>query len=899
MNVIPIFLGILSGLCLGTGVIFLFTGLRRPGGDRLHILFALFALAYSGSILTAILSYKAISLEAYMRVSRWTALSTVLTLIFLLWFVAYYTGVRPRVFLVPLTAILAIVGVVAIFRPNFIHEEIIGLVQASLPWGETIALLDATESIWEIIFFLSELALVGYLIYAFFRQFIAGERRAALALGLGLFFLMFALVFDIAFIDSGALNFIYLGDYGFTPLMIVMGLRLSNQVIRTEQELADYRENLEIKIEERTAELQTQINERKRAEIALRQSERTARVLIDAPPDSAILIDPDGTILAINQIGASRLGIQVPPAPGTNAFDLIEPDLAAARKAKVAQAISAKQPLRWTDERDGRFFEYNVYPILDENEDVSSIAIFAADITARKQMKDALQESEEKYRDLVENINDVIYALDINGVVTYVSSAVEALIGYSPSETIGQHFAQFIHPGELPMARSGIEGVVSGLYSGPNEYRVRTKSGETRWLRISSQPVHQADKFAGVRGVLTDITERKRAEEQLHQRLNDLDMLNYVANVITTETDFSIALQRVSQTIVEYFEARYTHIIILPTEQKESTIMFGYDQEAGAIEPEPVDISLDELPLLDRVLHQGEALMVSDPEISTLAPVMRDFLSRSGIESLLLIPLWVHNAITGMMSVSRDQAERPFTAGELSLAETLAGYIAGAIENARLQEQALDTAASEERSRLAHDLHDAVTQTIYSASLIAEVLPQIWARSPEEGQRNLAKLRALVRGALAEMRTLLFALRPAALETADLETLLRQLGDALAGRTRLPVEVAIEGKPELPVAVKVALYRIAQEAINNIEKHSEARQAWIDLQAGEDRAILRIGDNGRGFDPGHTISSRHMGMQIMRERAEKIGARLEIDSSPGKGARLTVTWTAETEEASS
>jgi len=310
-----------------------------------------------------------------------------------------------------------------------------------------------------------------------------------------------------------------------------------------------------------------------------------------------------------------------------------------------------------------------------------------------------------------------------------------------------------------------------------------------------------------------------------------------------------------------------------------------------------VDISLDEIPLVQRVLRQGEALIISDLEAPSLAPAVREYLTRKSVKNLMLVPLWVHNVITGMISVTRD--ERPFSPGDLSLAKTIAGYVAGVIENARLLEETRETAAGEERSRLAHDLHDAVTQTIYSASLIAEVLPQIWARSPEEGQRNLTKLRALVRGALAEMRTLLFALRPDALETADLKILLRQLGDALIGRTRIPVQVTVETSEALPVAVKVALYRIAQEAINNIAKHSEATRAWIDLQSEGDYVILRISDNGRGFDPGRPISSGHMGIQIMRERAEQIGVSLEIDSSPGTGARLAVTWTAETEEANS
>ena len=204
-------------------------------------------------------------------------------------------------------------------------------------------------------------------------------------------------------------------------------------------------------------------------------------------------------------------------------------------------------------------------------------------------------------------------------------------------------------------------------------------------------------------------------------------------------------------------------------------------------------------------------------------------------------------------------------------------------------EQEKDTAAAEERGRLARDLHDAVTQTIYSASLIAQVLPQIWDRNPDEGKRNLVKLRQLVRGALGEMRTLLFELRPSALETADLETLLHQLGDTLTGRTRIPVELTVEGEDPPPVEVKIVLYRVAQEAFNNIAKHAEATRVEVHLQTRQNRVELKIRDYGRGFEI-KSISSEHMGIRIMQERAETVGAQVELESAPGTGTTVKVEW---------
>ena len=209
------------------------------------------------------------------------------------------------------------------------------------------------------------------------------------------------------------------------------------------------------------------------------------------------------------------------------------------------------------------------------------------------------------------------------------------------------------------------------------------------------------------------------------------------------------------------------------------------------------------------------------------------------------------------------------------------------------QEQILaetqEKAVMSERTRIARDLHDAVTQTIYSASLIAEVLPGIWERNSGEGQRNLVKLRQLVRGALAEMRALLFELRPDSLEAAALTTLLTHLGDALTGRTRIPVSYQYIEDSTPPTEVKIAFYRVAQEAFNNIVKHSEATQVNVELLVKVDQVTLSITDNGRGFTP-IELSEDKMGHQIMSERAQEIHANLELNSHPGKGTLVSISW---------
>jgi len=208
------------------------------------------------------------------------------------------------------------------------------------------------------------------------------------------------------------------------------------------------------------------------------------------------------------------------------------------------------------------------------------------------------------------------------------------------------------------------------------------------------------------------------------------------------------------------------------------------------------------------------------------------------------------------------------------------------------ESRAKEKAAANERNRLARDLHDAVSQTLFSASLIADILPRLWEKNQEEGRRRLTEIRELPRGALAEMRTLLLELRPSSLMEADLGVLLQQLGESVTGRARIPVAVEIEGKCSLPAETKLSLYRIAQEALNNVAKHSGAHHVDVKLVCGNSQVELTVCDDGVGFDPS-VIAPDSLGLGIMRERAKNIEASLSLESSKDHGTRISVILSSE------
>jgi signal transduction histidine kinase len=281
---------------------------------------------------------------------------------------------------------------------------------------------------------------------------------------------------------------------------------------------------------------------------------------------------------------------------------------------------------------------------------------------------------------------------------------------------------------------------------------------------------------------------------------------------------------------------------------------------------------------------QACSSVIASGEMLYMAPDASQSMNEPGA----LLPLQVRDWTLGVLAIIGRHGGT-FTSSQLTLFKSVADQLSVAIENARLFEEAEATAIVAERNRLARDLHDAVTQTLFSSSLIAEVLPRIWKRDPEEGQRRLDELRQLTRGALSEMRTLLVELRPAALADTDLGDLIGHQVNAFNARTRVPVTYDRDCAQNLQVEVKETFYRVAQEALNNIAKHAEPTSVAVGLACRPGSAELVIQDNGVGFDI-QSVTMDGLGLGIMQERARNIGAQLEIHSQIREGTRLRILW---------
>ncbi len=277
--------------------------------------------------------------------------------------------------------------------------------------------------------------------------------------------------------------------------------------------------------------------------------------------------------------------------------------------------------------------------------------------------------------------------------------------------------------------------------------------------------------------------------------------------------------------------------------------------------------------------------------------------------ALLVIPLiFSDGEVYGTLGLYYKQPCE-FSKEEVSLAKAYANQTILAIENTRLRTSAKRSAVLAERNRLARELHDTVTQTLFSISLISGVLPELWLRDQAIGLTALEELNQLARGAQAEMRTLLFELRPTALSDVKLETLIHQLVDAFSTHTRIAVNYTHQPlNPSIPENVKVVFYRIVQEALRNIEKHGHAANVTIQLETapytrkGSKKSktnknknsciSVMIEDDGVGFYQSN-LSADNFGIRIMHERASEIGANLHIESEPGGGTRIELSWQCE------
>ncbi len=500
----------------------------------------------------------------------------------------------------------------------------------------------------------------------------------------------------------------------------------------------------------------------------------------------------------------------------------------------------------------------------------------------------------DEYRIIFETAGDGLIINDVEtGRVVEANPAAAAMHGYPRKEFIGLQPAAYLHPdsqrpftADAETARPGkvVEGLAIHIRRDKSPFFADVRRTA---LVYKDRPC--------ILSVVRDVSRRVQAEQLLRQRVEaharEQSMLLEISRTLasTLELPPELMLQQFRKII------EYTHAALFVQEDSELVVktVYGPQPMEQAV---PFRIQMKNPGTMAQLFDENRPIRIadvsgSDPAAQSLRSLLGNQAAPllAGVKSWMWVPIAVKTRIIAGVGVAHDKPDF-FTAHHANLALTVANQAATTMVNANLYEHARELATLEERQRLAQNLHDAVNQSLFSAGLIAEVLPRLWERDPDEARRSLEDLRRLTRGALAEMRVLLAELRPSTLTDADLGDLLRLLSNAFTGRTNIPVAVRLNGEGALPAEMQVVVYRVCQEALNNIAKHAGASQVEIDLSRDEEGQELRIRDNGCGFDTSKQAPSGHYGLGMMRERAEAVKAELTLTSRPGQGTEITLRW---------
>lgn len=524
-------------------------------------------------------------------------------------------------------------------------------------------------------------------------------------------------------------------------------------------------------------------------------------------------------------------------------------------------------------------------------------------VIRRWSAEDELQRNEEQFRTAVETMLDGFAIFDSvrdeSGAITdfryrYINEVGcrlnertrEEQLGRTLLELLPAHrdselFADYIRLVEtgLPVSRESLV------------YEDRYGSGERLARVFDVRAARLGDGFAVI---WRDVTDRRlahesltRANDDLLRRVNELRTLNLVAQTLVFTHDLRAGLETVCAAVAERTGAA-------------SAAVFGLSRRpsrADGTAPAPRLDELAELHVLtpDDLGALGETLLTQRRPIALERrglnfPFGEETLRRLQCENaayLLLVPLSAPSGNLGLLVLQRGSASHPFSADHQSLAETVAGQVATAISNAQLGEQARRAAALAERNRVARDLHDSATQSLYSLVLMAGG----WAIKAEKGNltdipARFTQLSAIAVQVLKELRLLIYQLRHPELEAGLLKALEERLA-AVEQRANIKATLEVAGElPGLAPEDEQQLYVMLQEALNNALRHARASSVAVTIRVEAGAVVFHVRDDGVGFDPNRPTGG--LGLGSMQERAAKIGARLTLSSEAGQGTCVEI-----------
>jgi PAS domain S-box-containing protein len=585
------------------------------------------------------------------------------------------------------------------------------------------------------------------------------------------------------------------------------------------------------------------------------EAEMRFRAVVQTTDQGIVLEGAAGTIVFVNHRMAEMIGYEPDDLVGSSTrfftIDKRRPVRIEAPSLKRGQMLRGETRFR---RRDGSTLStrWRATPMLDSSDRHVGNLVMYTDITGRDRQRGALRESEARYRDLFESMQEG-FALcelvrDASGAATDfsyqdVNPALEGLLQMRPGELRGRLHSEVLHA-DLDSLRWYVAVVAKG-----SAERRETRSMTTGlYLDVTVLP-RGGDRFALL---FHDMTARREAEEALRESQRRLEIAT----------------------------------------------------EAAALGIYDYDVRSDELKLDGRArklwgIGRGERITY---EIFLEAVHPNDRLAvRAAIEAALVMDGEEKFSVSHRVVRRRDGSVRWIQTSGRALFELEEGVrLVGTVEDITdrmraeeaLRKQEIEKAGRDERTRLARDLHDSVTQALFASTLRAEALASTPGAGPSRTIAGVEEVHRLNRGALAQMRSMLLELRGDPVADVPLEQLLRNVVEAAESRCSADFTLSLAVDGALPPEIHESIYRIAQEALTNVARHAGAGKVDVSLHLAGPQIVLRMQDDGRGFEV-TSVPPGHFGLASMRERARETGADLNVESRLDEGTTVTVSWPVE------
>ncbi len=476
---------------------------------------------------------------------------------------------------------------------------------------------------------------------------------------------------------------------------------------------------------------------------------------------------------------------------------------------------------------------------------------------------------------LIESINVWVNVCDSQLNILVLNPTAERICGYSAEESVGHaRIWEWLYPDVT--RRNEVFALTSHVLREDGHLRgvetdIVCRNGEIKTIAWYSRPlVSESHVVLGFVTFGYDATDKKLAERALQKAHNELHVLYEIASITNEVSNLNLILERSLERILSVMKSS-------------GGTMHLWDNELGRLNPVVAcGIQPERTPdaefvneIYRRAQNPLAAKSLSDSSTST---------GRSS--TFLGVAMRAKGQIYGVISILVE-AEVEISQDDLALLNSIADQIGIAVENARLYRQSQHLAVAEERRRLARDLHDSVTQSLYSLTLFAEAGHRLLRSGEiERVDKYLERLNQTAQDALKEMRLLLYELRPWALESGKLVETIQHRLDAVERRSGLTAHLITTPLPALPPRFEDNLYHIMLESLNNALKHAFATAVTIELCADEHSIHLDVIDNGAGFDHAAALQSGGMGLTNMRERAEELGGTFTIESTTMSGTTV-------------